>query len=136
MSAKYPRVTWGNGCWAECVKMTDARRASDKPYRSWVNDARLYHGQVFGRDERGMFILRNVVFEDASHHLKDATILLYRLDINRGWVQCWEHSDTTRWAVYLFRNNNKTAPCTIEYRKAPRNQMAEVQGVKYFQSLR
>lgn len=135
MAAKYPRVTWGNGCWAECVKLSDAKRASVDPYRSWVYNARLYHGQVFGRDEKGFFILRNVVFEDASKHLKEATVMLYRLDMGRGWIPCWEHNLTTGFAIYLFRNNNKTAPCTIDYRKAPRNSLAEVQGVKYFQAL-
>lgn len=126
MNAKNPRITWGSGCWAECAKLSREKRASVTPYRNWIGKSILYHGQVFGHDERSPFILRNIVFEDGKKHRKDAIILLYRLDGMRGWVPCWEHSLTTAWAMYLFRNNNKGAGCTVDYCRAPRNRCAEV----------
>lgn len=126
MKSKNSRISWGNGCWAECAKLTKEKRASGTPYRNWINGAILYHGQVFGRDEVGYFILRNIVYEAGKGHGASGTIMLYRLNTQRGWVPSWECNATTAQARFLYRNNNKTAICTVENEHLPRNRCAEV----------
>ena len=135
MKAKNPRVTWGRGCWAECAQLSDAKRASDKPFRKWLWDATLRHGQVFGIDGKSEFIMRGIVFANHNEHGKCATMLIYRLHAERGWIPVWEASRTTEKAYLLYRANNRGAICTVEDRHAPRNPLAEVRGTKYFQTI-
>ena len=131
---KSARLTWGDGCFAEVATVSKTKRASSKPFRNWINNSILYNGQVFGRDEVGYYIVRGIVFREHDKHGYNATMMIYRLNLKRGWIACWENSHTTRTAYFLFRQNNKSAITTVET-SAPRNRLAEVKGTKYYQLI-
>ena len=95
----------------------------------------LHKNQVFGRDVRSPFILTNLATKSGGERGINATVLLYRLDPNRGWVPVWERSHTTEQAIRLFKRCNPWARSTTEDITAPRNRMAEVKGTKHFQLI-
>lgn len=130
------------GGWAESVRfdtIVNERNETAQKMRSfeWILKIRLRSGDIFGIDNRGPFAVkladefgRIIAAQDGLRGI-NATIMLYRLDGNRGWVQSWECSRTTRELVMWYKTIRKRS-VQYEDRLAPRNPLAETKGTHYF----
>ena len=95
----------------------------------------LHKNQVFGKDRISPFVLTRIVEESSGKEGFYATVQIYRLHKERGWILCWERSDTTVNAIVMYRKHNPYARITRESRESHVNPLQEVKGQKYFQLL-
>ena len=125
---------FGNkNAWVDFVQLKGERKS--RTFHGFT----LYRNQIFGKDLKGAFVLTNVVEDSSGKSGIYATILLWRLDKKRGWVQQWERSDTTVNALDLYYKRctmrERYARITRESRESHVNPLQEVKGQKYFQLL-
>lgn len=125
---------FGNkNAWVDFVQLKGERKS--RTFHGFT----LYRNQIFGKDLKGAFVLTNVVEDKSGKSGIYATILLWRLDKNRGWIQQWERSDTTVNALDLYYKRctmrERYARITRESRESHVNPLQEVKGQKYFQLL-
>lgn len=113
------------GAWCEAV---------EREKRTFMGFT-LYKNQVFGKDEKGAFVLPHLTADANGMRGVHSTLLIYRLDLNRGWVQVWEYSQTTINAMILFHKMNRRARTVRHSQNGYRNPLSEVKGTKYFQVI-
>ena len=116
-------------CWVESVELKGNREK-----RTFYGFT-LHKNQVFGKDAKSPFVLTRIVEESSGKEGVYATVQLYRLHQERGWVLEWERSDTTVNAIVMYRKHNPYARITRESRESHVNPLQEVKGQKYFQLL-
>lgn len=115
--------------WCDVFQATETRKT--RTFHGFT----LHDGQIFGKDEKSPFILTNIVEESSGKSGVYAEILLWRQDIERGWILKWDRCVATVNAIVMYKKYNWNCKVTRESKESNVNRLQEVKGQKYFQPI-